>query len=194
MWQSSLTQVAGVCRGSCLPKGQRGCSVVGFKGSALLTKSTVRAARRHYANTCLAMGKSDDPSQAFHAGQAKARSALDEMSNKGEFKRTDSTYRDHVKKGTHFEPEGARRMHANVFTCCQLMLLPCSALQRLNWTVLAMPIQIFILTLLAAAAGRYHLYIAYACPWASRCLAVRNLKVCGAAYLLKLFSCIARVS
>lgn len=26
------------------------------------------------------------------------------------------------------------------------------------------------------AAGRYHLYIAYACPWASRCLAVRNLK------------------
>lgn len=76
------------------------------------------------------MAKPDDPSQAFHSGQAKARSALDEMSNTGEFKRTDSTYRDHVQKGTRFEPE----------------------------------------------AGRYHLYIAYACPWASRCLAVRNLK------------------
>jgi len=27
------------------------------------------------------------------------------------------------------------------------------------------------------AAGRYHLYISLACPWANRCLAVRNLKV-----------------
>ena len=52
------------------------------------------------------MGKVDDPSQAFHSGQAKARSALDEMSGTGEFKRTDSTYRDHIKKGTRFEPEG----------------------------------------------------------------------------------------
>jgi putative glutathione S-transferase len=26
------------------------------------------------------------------------------------------------------------------------------------------------------AAGRYHLYISLACPWANRCLAVRNLK------------------
>ena len=51
------------------------------------------------------MAKADDPSQAFHSGQAKARSALDETSN-GEFKRTDSTYRDHIKKGTRFEPEG----------------------------------------------------------------------------------------
>jgi len=25
-------------------------------------------------------------------------------------------------------------------------------------------------------AGRYHLYVSYACPWASRCLAVRALK------------------
>lgn len=52
------------------------------------------------------MGKFDDPATAFHSGQAKARSALDEMSGTGEFKRTDSTYRDHVKKGTRFEPEG----------------------------------------------------------------------------------------
>jgi putative glutathione S-transferase len=28
----------------------------------------------------------------------------------------------------------------------------------------------------AAEAGRYHLYISYACPWASRCLAMRTLK------------------
>eukprot|EP00005_Dracoamoeba_jomungandri_P000450 CAMPEP_0174250160 /NCGR_PEP_ID=MMETSP0439-20130205/418_1 /TAXON_ID=0 /ORGANISM="Stereomyxa ramosa, Strain Chinc5" /LENGTH=320 /DNA_ID=CAMNT_0015330155 /DNA_START=46 /DNA_END=1008 /DNA_ORIENTATION=- len=27
-----------------------------------------------------------------------------------------------------------------------------------------------------AAAGRYHLYVSYACPWASRCLAFRALK------------------
>ena len=27
-----------------------------------------------------------------------------------------------------------------------------------------------------AESGRYHLYISYACPWATRCLAVRNLK------------------
>lgn len=28
-----------------------------------------------------------------------------------------------------------------------------------------------------AEGGRYHLYISYACPWASRCLAVLNMKV-----------------
>jgi len=27
-----------------------------------------------------------------------------------------------------------------------------------------------------AEAGRYHLYVSYACPWASRCLAFRSLK------------------
>eukprot|EP01060_Flectonema_neradi_P014060 TRINITY_DN20787_c0_g1_i1.p1 TRINITY_DN20787_c0_g1~~TRINITY_DN20787_c0_g1_i1.p1 ORF type:complete len:365 (+),score=56.05 TRINITY_DN20787_c0_g1_i1:61-1095(+) len=26
------------------------------------------------------------------------------------------------------------------------------------------------------ASGRYHLYVSYACPWASRCIAMRNLK------------------
>ena len=35
-----------------------------------------------------------------------ARSALDEMDDKGEFKRKDSTYRDFVKKGSKFEPAG----------------------------------------------------------------------------------------
>lgn len=27
-----------------------------------------------------------------------------------------------------------------------------------------------------AEAGRYHLYVAYGCPWASRCLAYLNIK------------------
>lgn len=27
-----------------------------------------------------------------------------------------------------------------------------------------------------AEAGRYHLYVSYACPWASRCLAYLNIK------------------
>ena len=35
-----------------------------------------------------------------------ARSALEEMDEKGEFKRKDSTYRDFVKKGSKFEPAG----------------------------------------------------------------------------------------
>ena len=35
-----------------------------------------------------------------------ARSALDEMDDKGEFKRKDSTYRDFVKKGSKYEPAG----------------------------------------------------------------------------------------
>ena len=35
-----------------------------------------------------------------------ARSALEEMDDKGEFKRKDSTYRDLVKKGSKFEPAG----------------------------------------------------------------------------------------
>ena len=36
---------------------------------------------------------------------------------------------------------------------------------------------LFLHACLHAAAGRYHLYISLACPWANRCLAVRNLKV-----------------
>lgn len=28
----------------------------------------------------------------------------------------------------------------------------------------------------AAESGRYHLYISYACPWASRCLAYLKIK------------------
>jgi hypothetical protein len=79
-----------------------------FLGSSSLSQTSSRAVlpHSHFGTSCKAMGKVDDPSQAFHGGQAKARSALDEMSGTGEFKRTDSTYRDHIKKGTRFEPEG----------------------------------------------------------------------------------------
>lgn len=117
---------------ACKAGAQRiGCNLVSkpsFGDPLAYTRRTV--SYRQLRSAAVAMTKVDDPSQAFHSGQAKARSALDEMSTTGEFKRTDSTYRDHIKKGTRFEPE----------------------------------------------AGRYHLYIAYACPWASRCLAVRNIK------------------
>lgn len=86
-----------------------------FLGSSSISQTSSRAVvpHRHFGPSCNAMGKVDDPSQAFHSGQAKARSALDEMSGTGEFKRTDSTYRDHIKKGTRFEPEG---IHGQ--TCC----------------------------------------------------------------------------
>ena len=72
------------------------------------------------------MGKVDDPSSAFHSGQGKARSALDEMSGTGEFKRTDSTYRDHIKKGTRFEPEGKPRL-----LCVCILIIACCAGARL---------------------------------------------------------------
>ncbi|GFR42957.1 hypothetical protein Agub_g3954, partial [Astrephomene gubernaculifera] len=61
---------------------------------------------------------------------AKARTALDETSKAGEFKRTEAGFRSKVEPGGRFEPE----------------------------------------------AGRYHLYISLACPWACRCLAVLYMK------------------
>jgi hypothetical protein len=39
-----------------------------------------------------------------------ARTALDEMSTKGEFKRTDAGYRNFVEAGSRFEPEGRLRV------------------------------------------------------------------------------------
>lgn len=181
MWPSGLSRAAVACAGSLSAQAPYVSRSIDFRASpslgskGLLARSVCRSTR--YTSSCRAMGKPDDPSQAFHGGQAKARSALDEMSTKGEFKRTDSTYRDHVTKGTRFEPEGKLRTAQasaksskqrwakySAVTCMRCML---SRLQSLR-----------ILYLHAvAAAGRYHLYIAYACPWASRCLAVRNLKV-----------------
>lgn len=76
-----------------------------FFGTNALAHKGRLASHRHFRFAVESMVKADDPSQAFHSGQAKARSALDETSN-GEFKRTDSTYREHIKTGTRFEPEG----------------------------------------------------------------------------------------
>lgn len=80
------------------------CSKPFFGTNSLAHKGRL-ASHRQFRSATETMAKADDPSQAFHSGQAKARSALDETSN-GEFKRTDSTYRDHIKMGTRFEPEG----------------------------------------------------------------------------------------
>jgi len=59
------------------------------------------------------------------------KTALDEMSKDGAFKRTDSTFRNAISKDSKEFPP---------------------------------------------SAGRYHLYIAYGCPWANRCLAVLHIK------------------
>jgi putative glutathione S-transferase len=62
----------------------------------------------------------------------KARTALDEQSNEGEFKRRDAAWRNCISReeGANHPPE----------------------------------------------VGRYHLYVAYACPWAHRTLMTRALK------------------
>ncbi len=111
MLRCSCSHIAGNCRitpALALPPPFVRTLVKPFLGSNCLSQTGSRAVlpHRYFGASCKAMGKVDDPSQAFHSGQAKARSALDEMSGTGEFKRTDSTYRDHIKKGTRFEPEG----------------------------------------------------------------------------------------
>lgn len=61
-----------------------------------------------------------------------ARTAVDEMSNLGAFRRTVSTFRNFISR----DPSSQ----------------------------------------FPAESGRYHLYISYACPWASRCLAYLKIK------------------
>ncbi|GLJ42717.1 hypothetical protein SUGI_0885580 [Cryptomeria japonica] len=63
---------------------------------------------------------------------SSARSALEEMSNNGEFIRTPSSFRNFISRDKSSE--------------------------------------------YYAESGRYHLYISYACPWASRCYAILKLK------------------
>lgn len=166
---------------ACTAKSYRlGCNLAAFSNPFFGTNSLVNksrpASQRQLRSTNHTMAKVDDPSQAFHSGQAKARSALDETSN-GEFKRTDSTYRDHIKQGTRFEPEGMSLpliLSTLPCVCSRNAGLPffCTVLYGTPST----PFASFTLGTVVFAAGRYHLYIAYACPWASRCLAVRNLK------------------
>jgi len=68
--------------------------------------------------------------QKYPGNFTTVRTALEEIDDKGAFKRVASSFRNIIRKGTRFEPE----------------------------------------------PGRYHLYISYACPWASRCLAVLYMK------------------
>ena len=89
-----------------------------FFGTNSLGHKRRQASHRHFRSVTESMAKADDPSQAFHSGQAKARSALDETSD-GEFKRTDSTYREHIEKGTRFEPEGMSLRR----TWCMLLIV-----------------------------------------------------------------------
>lgn len=67
-----------------------------------------------------------------NTSMSPSKSALDEMSNDGAFKRTESTFRNFISRDPSAE--------------------------------------------FPAVADRYHLYISYACPWASRCYAFLKLK------------------
>ena len=69
----------------------------------------------------------------------------------GAFVRSDAVYRDKIEEGGIFAPEG---WHS----------VPRSGL----WIIMNFD---------PHAAGRYHLYISLACPWAHRCLIIRNMKV-----------------
>lgn len=72
------------------------------------------------------------PQLSLKCNLQMARSAIDETSDTGAFKRTASTFRNFISKesNSQFPPE----------------------------------------------SGRYHLYVSYACPWASRCLAYLKIK------------------
>ena len=84
-----------------------------------------------------------------------ARTALEEMGSKGEFVRKESDYRKWVKPGSEFPPEGERDGQSTLPACHVLTDVKS----------------------IYGAAGRYHLYISWACPWASRCAAALYLKV-----------------
>ena len=94
--------------------------------------------------------------------------------------RKESQFRNFIEPGGRFPPEG-------VAQSCTLFCtaLPGSAQAGLftwpgcvcNYVSAGVRRVAQLMTWLAAAAGRYHLYISLACPWANRCLAVRNLKV-----------------
>lgn len=66
-------------------------------------------------------------------------------------------------------------MHLRIITfglkIQQACFYPCSSL-------LCRSAAIMIQVVHPYAAGRYHLYISYACPWADGTLAIMNLKVC----------------
>ncbi len=118
---------------------------------------------------------------AAPAAATQARTALDEMGNKGEFARKESVYRQWIRKGSEFEPEGegtqavgqlgdgVRIPAALGCTAQAAAALPPWPAQYVTNRSHTVPI----------AAGRYHLYVSLACPWASRCVAALNMKASG---------------
>ncbi len=96
----------------------------------------------------------------------KPRTAVDEVGIKGEFKRTDAGFRNKIEPGGRFEPEGQfRRVGAHNHDLCPGLG---SLNLQLTWKLHAS---------VHLSAGRYHLYVSLACPWACRCLAVLKMKV-----------------
>jgi glutathionyl-hydroquinone reductase len=105
-----------------------------------------------------------------------ARTALDELGAKGEFVRKEAAWRKWVKNGTYYNMrESSRRIAGCVSLTNTKFNHPIppwhsrSTCHRTGTTT--DPNAEF-----PAAAGRYHLYVAYACPWAHRTLLVRALK------------------
>lgn len=94
--------------------------------------------------------------------------------------RKESQFRNFIEPGGRFPPEGTAK---KCLLSCTAS--PASAQAGLfswpscvcNYVSAGIRRVAQLVTWLAVAAGRYHLYISLACPWANRCLAVRNLKV-----------------
>jgi glutathionyl-hydroquinone reductase len=89
------------------------------------------------------------------------KTALDEMGSKGEFQRTDSTFRYVLCRVLRQVLEGGLRARFRLVECTE----------SYGW----FPTLIYRNTIskdgeFPPAAHRYHLYVAYACPWANRAL------------------------
>lgn len=106
------------------------------------------------------MANQGDPSSANGV-----RSALEETDKKGSFARTEASHRNWIKKGSEFEPEGKE-------LASSLPAVDVIAQTSNTSHVIYKCSTLFY----ATTAGRYHLYVCLACPWANRCLAVLNMK------------------
>lgn len=134
------------------------------------------------------------------AATGPAHTALDEMGKAGEFKRTEAGWRSSIEPGGRFEPEGGWRRsrlasRARALTTGgssshrqTLGSSTCGCNRGRNAVLLAVLLPVprlglwcevhgcrnpptTLAPLSLAAAGRYHLYISYACPWwVGRCV------------------------
>ena len=107
------------------------------------------------------------------------KASASETGSKGEFKRRDSAFRSPVKVGSEHPPEGM----SNSSTCSRMLTSAMIRLSSLHRRLMHIPrilrcnCEPFTEADLLSAAGRYHLYISYACPWANRTLAALKMKV-----------------